>query len=280
MNEEKCFVPSHGIGAKLRETRLASGLTIADISRETRISSRFLDAIEADKFENLPGHIFARNFVRQYALAMHLDPDPLVAELPKQEEDVRLPDPPQRFSYHTDRTIHSALVSGTWLVLAAGAATAAYLHFNHTAQTRPADVPAAVTQTAAPEVQQAAPQVPRPVRNIPAFSAETPQPEPIASGISEHPVRVVITAQEAAWIQVTTDGKTVFTGTLEANETKEISADQQVKIFTGNAGGLTVSLNGKTLMPLGPAGQVRTVMLTAEGPEFLARAPQPAPDPL
>ncbi len=53
------------------------------------------------------------------------------------------------------------------------------------------------------------------------------------------------------------DGKVAFTGTLQPNDTKEISANERVKILTGNAGGLTISLNGKTLDPLGPSGQVR-----------------------
>ena len=99
-------------------------------------------------------------------------------------------------------------------------------------------------------------------------------------GSSEHSVRVVITAHEPAWIQVSADGKTQFTGTLAPNETREISADQQVKIIAGNAGGMTISLNGKALEPLGLAGQVRVVRLTAEGLEFLPRAQPPAPDPL
>ena len=76
------------------------------------------------------------------------------------------------------------------------------------------------------------------------------------------------------------DGKVAFTGTLQPNDTKEISANERVKIVTGNAGGLTISLNGKTLDPLGPSGQVRTVMLTAEGPQFPARALPTEPDQL
>ena len=67
---------------------------------------------------------------------------------------------------------------------------------------------------------------------------------------------------------------------LFRSDTKEISANERVKIVTGNAGGLTISLNGKTLDPLGPSGQVRTVMLTAEGPQFPARALPTEPDQL
>ena len=58
-----------------------------------------------------------------------------------------------------------------------------------------------------------------------------------------------------------------------------IAADAQVKILTGNAGGLDISLNGKTLDPIGPKGQTRTVRLTAEGPQLGPQNP-PASSPL
>ena len=91
---------------------------------------------------------------------------------------------------------------------------------------------------------------------------------------------MVITAHQSAWVQVSADGKNTFTGIMQPDETKAISATEQVKLVAGNAGGLTVSLNGKTLEPLGSIGQVRVVRLTAGGPQFLVRDPQPAPDPL
>ena len=129
---------SYRIGAKLRQQRLDLGLTIDDISRETRIASRFLEAIEAGDYERLPGLVFTRNFVRQFALSLKLDPDPLLLALPAQDEStIHLPDPParSRSSYRMDPGLRSALSSALWL-LAAGAAMAGWFHFNHSAQTR------------------------------------------------------------------------------------------------------------------------------------------------
>ena len=260
---------SYRIGAKLRQERLGLGLTIGDIARETRIAPRFLEAIEADHFEALPGLIFTRNFVRQFALSLKLDPDPLLAELPNQDEStVRLPDPPirQRSSYRMDPGLRSTLSSAMWL-LAAGAVMAGWFHFNHSAQTR------------------AGSSVPKTETTITPAAATPPVPvvaakAPVEPEHADRPVEVIITAHQPAWLQVSVDGKTVFTGTLQADETKELGAEGQVKIIAGNAGALTISLNGKTLEPLGQIGQVRVVRLTAEGPEFLSRDPAPAPDPL
>lgn len=126
-------VGSFDIGAKLRQERLAQELAISDIARDTRIAPHFLEAIETADFAHLPGLVFTRNFVRQYALSLKLDPDLLLAELPKQDEStVQLPVPPSRArtSYYRHRTLHSAFSSLVPLTIAAGGLFAAYIHFN------------------------------------------------------------------------------------------------------------------------------------------------------
>ncbi len=124
---------SFGIGAKLRRERVGRGLAIDDISRDTRIAPRFLEAIETDDYSTLPGLIFTRNFVRQYALILQLDPDPLLAALPKQDESTApLPNPPARArsSYNRNRRLRSLVSSVVWL-LVAGVGVAAYMYFNN-----------------------------------------------------------------------------------------------------------------------------------------------------
>jgi len=56
-----------GIGEKLRLEREAQGIALRDISEQTRISMRYLEAIESDDYRRLPGGIFNRSFVRAYA---------------------------------------------------------------------------------------------------------------------------------------------------------------------------------------------------------------------
>jgi hypothetical protein len=90
-------------------------------------------------------------------------------------------------------------------------------------------------------------------------------------------VQVSLTAHAPAWIEVSVDGKAAFSATLQPNETREVSAAEQVKILTGNAGALSIALNGKTLEQMGPLGNVRGITLTAEGPQLL-RAPPQLPD--
>jgi len=55
------------IGEKLRLARETRGIALRDISEQTRISMRYLEAIEVDDYRRLPGGIFNRSFVRAYA---------------------------------------------------------------------------------------------------------------------------------------------------------------------------------------------------------------------
>src|SRR5437763_8031897 len=58
---------AESIGEKLRLAREARGIVLRDISEQTRISIRYLEAIESDDFRRLPGGIFNRSFIRAYA---------------------------------------------------------------------------------------------------------------------------------------------------------------------------------------------------------------------
>ena len=58
---------AESIGEKLRLAREARGIALRDISEQTRISIRYLEAIEADDYRRLPGGIFNRSFIRAYA---------------------------------------------------------------------------------------------------------------------------------------------------------------------------------------------------------------------
>jgi cytoskeleton protein RodZ len=71
-----------GIGSTLRNARVQHGLTIDQVAQDTRISARFLEALEADRFEELPAPVYVRGFLRSYANYLKLDPAPLVASLP------------------------------------------------------------------------------------------------------------------------------------------------------------------------------------------------------
>jgi cytoskeleton protein RodZ len=81
----------NSIGETLRRERLRRNLDLDQISRELKISSRFLEAIEDERFDKLPAGVFARSFVRQYARLLELDEEELAAQVQRAVEPEPVP---------------------------------------------------------------------------------------------------------------------------------------------------------------------------------------------
>jgi cytoskeleton protein RodZ len=61
------------LGQQLRRAREALGVSLRDVSEQTRITMRHLEAIEADEYKHLPGGIFNKSFIKSYARAVRFD---------------------------------------------------------------------------------------------------------------------------------------------------------------------------------------------------------------
>lgn len=75
------------IGVLLKEAREEKGFTLDNIQEKTKIQKRYLVAIEQDDFSALPGKFYARAFIKEYAEAVDLDPDVVLANF-KEEKDI------------------------------------------------------------------------------------------------------------------------------------------------------------------------------------------------
>ena len=69
------------IGARLNQARLMANLALQDIADRTKISLRFLSAIENDDFSALPGSVYIFGFTKAFARAVGLDEESMVAAL-------------------------------------------------------------------------------------------------------------------------------------------------------------------------------------------------------
>jgi cytoskeletal protein RodZ len=67
------------VGTTLRRRREQKRMSLAEVSRVTRIPVPTLEAIEQDHFDDLPGEVFVRGFLKSYAQALALVPDEIVA---------------------------------------------------------------------------------------------------------------------------------------------------------------------------------------------------------
>lgn len=79
------------VGARLKEARIAKGLSLESLQETTKIQKRYLVAIEEGNFHLLPGKFYARAFIKEYATAVGLDSDELLKEhkeeIPKSETE-------------------------------------------------------------------------------------------------------------------------------------------------------------------------------------------------
>lgn len=78
MADKKVRRSSPTLVLELPGRRQASGVALRQISESTKISLRFLEAIEFEQFDQLPGGIFGTSYIRQYASAIGIDPGPLL----------------------------------------------------------------------------------------------------------------------------------------------------------------------------------------------------------
>ena len=91
------------IGQKLKDARVAKGMTLDDLQQETKIQKRYLIAIEDEKFDELPGDFYVRAFVKQYANTVGLDGNDLL----KQYDDYLPKTKTETYTEHLDEAVET-----------------------------------------------------------------------------------------------------------------------------------------------------------------------------
>jgi|GEM_PF-5437197 len=82
------------VGDILRSARVKQGLTIADIEKGTSIRALYIESIEQGNIDNLPGMVYAKGFVRNYAGFLHLDAEELVQQFAEENGTAAAPAAP------------------------------------------------------------------------------------------------------------------------------------------------------------------------------------------
>ena len=259
------------VGDTLRRERERQQRAVSEISEELCITQRYVLAIEQDDLKSLPGSFFYKSFVKQYAALLNLDPVKLQAGIEKiAGEDTPAPlpgaepvssirtlDPIVRDNnrrYFSDRRVGYSIAG---LVGALLACSGVYAWWTKTAQ------PGSQAQVNRPN--GATPlKLPAPAQAAQVVDvSESSTPDAI------NKVVVNVSATEKTWLSIVSDGRQIFSGVLEPNQNKTLKSSEVAKLKVGNAGGVEVRLNGKTLPPIGTRGQVREVVLTPDSYQVL-----------
>lgn len=266
------------VGERLREARERQKVTLHAIAEKTNISVRFLDAIEKNQFDKLPGGIFTRGFIRSYAAQVGLDADGLVAQF--------LADEPGQRDDAIDEVVREATDGpGVGAILLGGLAAIALVLMlvyllkpewlgsrssavpAEEAATQATPVSAPVTEAQQPSTTAAAmTESPAPVGPSPLAAVPEPPPTPEAP---KSPLQLVVSPKGRCWVQVSADGTVRVAREIAAGETLAIDASERLQVVVGNAGAFAYELNGKPGKSLGATGQVaRATIVPATVPQF------------
>ncbi len=269
---------------QLQRARLDQGIDLATVAAHTRINAKYLQAIEADDRKSLPGPFFYKSFVHQYASFLGLDTRVFDAEIDRELSESA---PPPLLKPTRQRTVE--LWSWTGNKHLSYAALAVILVVCYVADRRWHDnlkVANSKIETHAPVFESATRQSAPSADNkqvslavVPHVAvgpaAATPVVGPAKQGRpADSRVELALTATEETWLSATSDGTPVFSGFLEANQTKTIEGKGFAELRVGNAAGLEVRLNGKPLGPLGAHGQVRNMAFTSDKFQFVSSPTQ------
>jgi len=257
-------------GERLQREREMRGITLEEIADSTKIGTRSLRALEQEHFDQLPGGIFNKGFVRAYARYLGIDEEQAVADFlaAAGEPEQPLPTPVPRA-----RPASSSSAGRSWaavlalVVLAAGGFAAwkykvgpfaGRVSQSESAGPPPPVVPSSGAAAAPAASDQTA--SPAPAAGVTSGSDAAATPSAAGEGFV-----VLVRAKEDCWISLSADDRTVMEGTLLAAETKEVRATKRVVLKMGNAAGVEVSYNNQATPPLGRPNEVKTVVFTSEG---------------
>lgn len=233
-------------GAWLRQQREMREIDLREIADRTKISVRYLRAMEQDRFELLPGPIFARGFLREYAKYLGLNPDEAVnfylsTQLEPEEEEGEAPAVSADRSRGWSRGLGAALLGIVVL------AVASFFLFAHWERQRdrssePAPPYGPPVQPAPSEPAEVPGDAPATERD--AAAGETTPQKPRA------PLEVTLDFSQDCWVEVLVDGRKRLEQRYVQGESLQLSAQESVEFKTlGNAGGVSLQVNG-TPFPL------------------------------
>jgi cytoskeleton protein RodZ len=231
------------IGNRLRRARALRGVELEQVARDTRITPRYLEALERDAPpEAFPAPVYARLFLREYAQWLGLDPAPLVHSYveahPETDRPLVLPSPVQRPPGKWGRRLLTIASVAALVTLAVVSA-----------RTRG-----------------------EPSEQRPAFPSPAPSGAPAAGPLEPErdavPAAVVLRVDIVdgrCWVRVMADDQVVIQKTADPGFSRTFRAYRRLQLRLGNAGAARLTLNGKRLENPGSSGEIQELSFIRSG---------------
>ncbi|MBL8166657.1 MAG: helix-turn-helix domain-containing protein [Acidobacteria bacterium] len=255
------------LGQELKRAREERGLSLREIADSTHIGVRFLQAIESDTYDILPGAVYNRDFVRKFARKVGVDEEQAIKMYEQQLQEMG--GEPERVSYLGLDDLEAKSSSGNGLLLSLVAiiilGAAAYLAYGifKGQESSPEQVGlAAATPTATPVPVATA----DPNASPSPDASPTPTPTPEAAG----PLQFQLVATtEDCWVGFRVDDGQSGEASLKPGETRDLSVNEKIVLNIGKLSALKLTVNGRVvnfgkLLPEQKGVVARNVVITKE----------------
>jgi cytoskeleton protein RodZ len=239
---------------QLRKQREERKIRLSDVAVQTRISVKFLEALEAGNFEILP-ETYIRAFIRDYAKAIGLDPDDTIRRFDLYVESVKVVNEQKETEAGAKSPGKPLNLTGTQKIAlsVAGVVILAILSYLAFSPNKKPPVPA-------DDYGYDNTQVLNERKFDSAYSAVT---KPVAKPDSS---RLVLDATDTVWVNLVIDEGKTYDLLMRPGTKLTFWGRKKFSMTIGNAGGLIVSLNGHEYPPLGKSGVViRNVTILKDG---------------
>ena len=242
-------------GKELQTARQGKNISLIDISTETRISIKFLEAIEQGQFHLLP-QTYIRAFLREYASFISMDSDDVMkryalaggepaqtqqaAALHQRAASQPFPSNSFVFTPHQRQAIIALLVVITFSIIL----FLAHISKRNETTVRGTEVPfdKVVRETEA--------------ASLPQTPTQTPADSVPVAVEKNDSLRLEIATTDSVWINILIDNHVTEDHLYGPNKRHTWTAKEQFIVTMGNAGGATFTLNGKDIGALGKRGAV------------------------
>jgi len=238
------------IGEVFENKRKSLGLSLKEVENVTKIRTRYLQAIEDDNFDIIPGSAYVRGFIRTYASFLKIDSGPLIKEYeeeygePLQYEKEKYVDVRERDVFKRRRLILLFSVVGVILLVLA-------IVWGGSALNKKIQAPKQEKKTEIPLEDVLPPEEEMPLEETVSPEEEFTTDATPALPLAEEEFKIEVTALDRVWLRVFVDEENVFEEILEKDQSKEWTAKESVRIKSGNGELVEVKKDGKLLGELG-----------------------------
>lgn len=252
------------LGDYLRQAREAKGISLQEVQEKTKIRQYYLEAIEDGNFEAIPGEVYQKGFIRNYAAVVGLDEQDVINRYNQlkeakavPEQPVAAPEPvsskpkPQAQPVNGSKSAKDVFQKKLFpYIILTGLVLVAVGGWMLVGKIDPKVKPKAVVSATTSK--------PITIKSVAGKKTDTPSMTSLR-----------LKADSDVWIRLTEKetGNLIEEVTLHKGDTREWKLDRKLELLNGNAGSLLISILGGPFKVYGDEGQVVRTTYTPQGVE-------------